>query len=85
MKRTVIKSGVLTAYIFLMLWLVDFKLLILFDGKLIIIFIFGTFLLTSASYKRGEGRDALIVKLRWNAQLTVYLSTIMLQLIRSLG
>lgn len=85
MKKILLKICTILIYVVALLWLVDFKLLVLFNYKTILMVVFGTVLLTLSSYKKGKSVEELKIAARWNAQVTGYLTTFVLLFSRLSG
>jgi len=85
MKKVLIKTGTILIYIVALLWLVEFRIWILLDVKLILMVVFGTVLLTLSSYKKDSKLIEWKAPARWNAQITGYLTTFVLLFSRLSG
>jgi DNA-binding CsgD family transcriptional regulator len=79
MKKILIKASIIVLYLFALLWLVDFQFIILFNLKMIVIMTFGTTLLSLSSYKHAMTKQDIFYTVRWNIQITAYLTTFILQ------
>ncbi len=80
MKKILTRVATMLIYLVILLWLVNFKLLILFNFKYIVIVLLGSGILTLSSYKKGIEPEELIAAGKWNIQITGYLTTFVLQL-----
>ena len=85
MKKILLKMCTILIYITALLWLVEFKIWVLLDFKMILMVAFGTILLTLSVYKKGMPLVELKVPARWNAQITGYLTTFVLLFSRLSG
>ena len=85
MKKLLIRFLTIMIYLVAMLWLTEFKFLVLLDIKTMLMVVFGTMLLTLTSYKKGMSVEVLKVSAGWNAMLTAYLTTFILLFSRLSG
>lgn len=85
MKKVLAKTSTILVYIVALLWLVEFRIWLLFDIKLILMVIFGTAMLTLSCYKRNTKLKELKIPASWNAQVTGYLTTFVLMFSRLSG
>lgn len=77
MKQFMLRIAGICIYFALALWMLDFNVRLLFDGKSLLLVLLGTLLLTGGSYKKGMSRQKLSDSILWNTMLAGLLTSFM--------
>lgn len=78
MKQIFLRLVGIGIYLLLVLWLLDFRLQLLFDSKSLLLVSAGTVLLTAGSYKKNITAAELREHAMWNSVISGLLTTFML-------
>lgn len=78
MKQLILRLTGIGIYLILVLWLLDFNIGLLFDGKSIFLVLAGTFLLTAGSYRNNMTLTELREAAMWNSTIAGLFTTFML-------